>query len=287
MARQFVMIFLGWFMMTCGCTQNPFESDSTIRNSNSTISGRVLLNDNETPEGIYIFLDEINEGTFTNAEGYFKLNLPPATAQPGGGLSGAFTVYFFMANYRVETAQAVLVNGIFNHDAGEFSDDGEMDEPVVLEKILDVEIEARFEPVQPGHYEESIEVRMYLTPLVNSVEVEFPQALSGWLSAYIMKTMIDHDGTTIIDYELTIKPDAEMVSETLTTFEDYDVQTYLNAYTLVEGKYQVIPIIYVQNSNIPEALLESLNLGRNSRMSLDYLYYPIKYTTNEFRWPVH
>ena len=67
----------------CTCTKNPFHNNGSVSDHYS-IKGSVELDDGENPESLYVWLEIINIGTWTDTTGQFSLSLPPTGSSEGG-----------------------------------------------------------------------------------------------------------------------------------------------------------------------------------------------------------
>ena len=70
------------------CSENPLFKDEDISSGGSDIKGKVSLNDNSPPDNVFIWLEGFNISTYSDSQGNFLLQLPPASNQPGGGING-------------------------------------------------------------------------------------------------------------------------------------------------------------------------------------------------------
>ncbi|MCI0698440.1 hypothetical protein L0337_41385 [candidate division KSB1 bacterium] len=91
-----------------GCTSNPFGGDE-ITGGNRQISGNLILKDKSSPESVYVWLEGFGLNAWTNNRGEFKINLPPPASQgPAGGVDGVFALYFYLANYSLQSTTVIV-----------------------------------------------------------------------------------------------------------------------------------------------------------------------------------
>lgn len=77
-------------------------------------------------------MNGFDTSTRTDALGHFELTLPPQAAQPGQGLSGAFTIYYYVDNFRMGMTDALVDDGEFIFDTDEIGPDGSLRRPKEL-----------------------------------------------------------------------------------------------------------------------------------------------------------
>jgi len=155
------------------CTKNPFGSDE-ITPGNREISGKVVLSDDFNAEGVYIWLEGFDIGARSDANGEFKVSLPPAAAQgTPSGVTGSFNLYFYLANYGLKSITVVTRNGEFLFSQGEINKDGELNQPKELEKFLDINTVVEPASISTS-YSGVVSVDVHLvTPLNDSATVVF------------------------------------------------------------------------------------------------------------------
>ena len=91
--RRELMIVLIFSIQIFHCTHNPFFEDKIGETDGSSLTGSVTLSDGETPDRIYVWLDGVNAGTYSDIGGQFKLIIPTPPVQPGGGISGLSLIH--------------------------------------------------------------------------------------------------------------------------------------------------------------------------------------------------
>jgi len=94
-----------------GCTENVLDNQSISAPKNQ-ITGTVKLNQREKAEGIYVWLEGLNIGQRTDKNGEFKIEIPPFRLQEDqAGLTGVFNLYYYSANFNLESIKLVFRNG--------------------------------------------------------------------------------------------------------------------------------------------------------------------------------
>jgi len=134
-----VLCFITTFFILV-CTSNPIFKDEDS-SSQRIVEGKIRLSDNASPESIFVWLESLDISTYTDEEGAFSLQLPPLQSQPGGGLSGEYNIYYYVGNYALASSSLVLQDGSILREAGDVDSEGNIDETVVLRKLLNIKSE--------------------------------------------------------------------------------------------------------------------------------------------------
>ncbi len=257
--------------LLCGCTEHPF-GESKISYRNRQISGRVTLSDNSIPEGIYVWLEGFNIGTFTDQTGQFQVTLLlPENQGTSTGVNGVFNLYFYVANYQLSFAEAVVQNGDFLYSRGDFDESGEMIGVTSLLKLLRIHTTVKPDSV-PMTFEGTVNVVVTMQALFDSVTVFIPKIIGGSFGAILLRRL----GSDDIFVDAPNTNDYIQVTERIGP-EEYIWNLGFNLVrgALPEGQYEIIPYFFIEQENMPEGLLESL--GPNvMELGPDYLRIPFK-----------
>jgi len=257
--KSLLFIFAAALAVGLSCTENPFAGDDKINRVNRTISGQVRLNDSSSPAETWVWLETLNLGTRSEADGTFKLTLPSASAQPGGGLTGEFTLYFYRANYRLATRKIFLRTGTIEPDTGGLDSKGRIIEEILLTKLIT--LGTRVVPASiPANADTSLFVYLDLQGLVSSTSCGLPtivmnQAvlLNGFLLQSEARPEIVH---TVVPYPEHSRP-LNYIPAPLEEVS-YGCDYAVRAGMLAAGRYTVIPYVLIRQSALPEELLGSL-----------------------------
>ncbi|MDQ7065264.1 MAG: hypothetical protein Q9P90_13595 [candidate division KSB1 bacterium] len=131
--------WLGLFI--AGCTENPFFKDDSISQPHRTIAGSVRLSDGLSPDGVFIWLEGHDLTATTDTHGRFSLTLPPPVTQAGDAYpDGVFRVFYFLANYYLETARVKIRKGEFLRAQADVTAKGELAPDKILQKFLRIEV---------------------------------------------------------------------------------------------------------------------------------------------------
>jgi len=273
------------------CTQNPFDSSEKVSPQGNKISGEIELSDRLSPDGVYVWLERLDLGTWTDKNGHFEVIIPSAANQMGGGISGNLNLYFYLANYQLATASIVFVNGRALHSHGDLNKDCSLKYPVNLTKLLEVktEISPKEFPQNPtldsltNISSEKINVQLTLRSFSGTVNIKCSNDQLGPLAVLFIKStdagkeyveMLKVKGPTaiIILSNQSISPAPKTWSASFT----------LEVGHLVRGNYSIIPYFFPLQESIPDELLESL--GKNVTLPIqNYLNLPMKRNGGQFR----
>ena len=279
-----VLLFFVTGILHWQCTVNPFSFEDKI--SNNTISGRVELSDRASPDNVYVWFKVFDISTRTDVNGDFSLSLPASSARPGSGVDGLYNLYFYVANYRIDSVQIPIFNGNVQYSNAIFNDRGGLHEKIRLSKILD--IHATIDPVsiQRG-YPYNIDITFKVQAPKGKVLVKSsfsnplfkgdPQYMVGFLKKVndddpIIQTIYRKDrGYRTVAFEIGIQ-----------SVELLPLGIIEEPGQLPPGTYEVIPFLSVHQENLPDGLMRSL--GENvERFHPDFLKIPMKIKNNRFR----
>jgi len=287
-----VIILLGVFLFFLNeCTKNPFDASEKVSPKGNKILGRVELSDRISPDGVYIWLEKLNIGTRTDKDGKFDLIIPPPVSQHGGGISGDLNLYFYVANYELETAQVAFFNGKVLYSHGDINKDGELKRTINLTKILDIKID-----VEPAEFpqtptldsltnieSELITVQLTLRTIAGSVNIKCSQDELGPVAALFI-TRIDPDKEFV--EMLKVKGPATIIILTNQLIgivpKIWSASFVLEVGHLERGSYKIIPYFAIPQESVPDELFESL--GENVTLPIQtYLNLPMKREGGNFK----
>lgn len=131
----FPFLFLS-ILLFSNCTDNSLFGNAEI--SANSIRGTVKLGNNLKPDEVFIWLEALDVNTRTDENGQFTLNLPTANKQPGGGIDGIYDLYFYVANYQLQSVKISILNGNVQLSKLSLTSEGELRQTVVLQEILNI-----------------------------------------------------------------------------------------------------------------------------------------------------
>lgn len=252
------------------CTSNPIFED-VDPSAQEIVKGKVRLNDDESPEGIFVWFEGLNISTYTDEAGDFTIQLPPPPSQPGGGLTGNYRLFYYVGNYGVTTSSIVIRNGRVVYGTADVDSEGNINETVVLNKLIDVEtvvdppIIHRFDSVR-------IEISVILTPHVSNVPIASLKEPDGFFNGLFFRKK----GTPIEDVAflpITGSPRIEMVTSRQVWLAG--VYTFWLGLELFRAEFEVIPFLIIIQDNCPDALIESIS-EKATTYHYEYLKIPFR-----------
>lgn len=252
----------------CTCTKNPFNNNGSVSDHYS-IKGSVELEDGENPEGIYVWLEEINIGTWTDTTGEFSLSLTPEGSSEGQ--NGQFFLYAYAANYQHERTIVKVIDGQFVPGEGGLDDKGELRTPLTLGKRLHISTAVMPSILEPP-INQTVEVTVTLNPLDQLVTVQSRRAVINRMTVYTGLLIVNKSGEVIHKEDIE---SARMAEEPI----GINVKTWIisldaSSSSLSSGEYSVVPYLLIE-SDVPSGLLESM--GKELlELSADYLRFPMK-----------
>jgi hypothetical protein len=250
-------VFLAMVMigLLAGCTDNPFESDTTIATSTRRVHGKVQLSNTTDHNGVYVWLEGFDLSAATDEEGNFSITLPPPEAQVSGGGEGVFRIWTFLGNYRLGSARAAVHDGSFVFPSTDFQEDGQLREPIVMQELFSINTVlsmTRIEADSPRFIAMQVELRSSAPP----VDVYFPRMYAGKEGPVLLRNLRTGEveiyqtvvtGIEVNDYVRV--GDVPYVRSLLLTIPKYALRA---------GQYEIIPYLLPHGQYIPVPLLNSL-----------------------------
>jgi len=250
------------------CSENPFFKDDEISATGSEISGRVQLDDQSSPEGVLVWFEGFNLSTFADSQGDFKLTLPPVSSQTGGGVSGLYHIYFYMANYGIDSCQVFTHSGKVTYSKGDINKKGALKSVKTLAKLLRIRT-----TVTPAtivqNYTGTITINVELIGVSSLVDVQFNKKIGSndLMGGGFLKKLNDQ---TVSYIDLT---SLQLVTETV-SHRTLSLYHELKPATMSVGDYEIIPFVIIKQSHIPEEIFELL--GDNVlKLNYEYLTLPM------------
>jgi len=262
------------------CTENPFFDD-TIKSQNRTIRGQIELNDRSTPDGVYIWFEGFDMGTYSDEKGNFQITLPAPANQAGEGVTGTYKLYYYLANFQLDSSFIVIKNGEIQGLHGDLNSRRELKQSKYLIKILKIKTE--IEPaIVTEDYRGAINITLSLDPLIDSVFVKFPNKTEGPVAIVFLKKIFpEEDYFEILDVN-GFALSASMVADSLTNVPKiWSAGFHLNADRLPKGQYQIIPYFLIEQGPLPYNLLNDFGININNPVQ-DFINVPIKREGGDF-----
>jgi len=245
-------------LLFSSCTSNSFFANS-IRPTNN-VQGTIELSDGLSPEGVLVWFKVFNLNTQCDENGKFSLGIPNSANQSGGGLDGIYTVYFYMANYRIDSIRVVLASGQIKLGNLDNDQNGEIDRTILLANILQVEARVG-KPVLTIPQDRKQTINFTLTAPQENVKVSIttsrplrrgvPPSLHGYIR--------DRSKNICIPVFNRDQPSTTSFLEVgVNKVEISPMEILLETGILQVGDFQVLPALTIEQDGIPQGLLQAL-----------------------------
>jgi len=235
---------------------NPFGNDE-ITGEKRTLTGAVTISGAADLSGVYVWLDRINVGVFTDEKGEFKLTLPPkSTLNASGEVSGEFDLYFYSINCKLEIRKVLLRNGVLLYGEADVDKNGAV-RNLTLIQTFSVETRSAFPQISPGDPPE-ISITAHMRACIDSFAVNIPGGNFVLLGGVFIKRI---ETGQVFMFELAGtegRPYIEMLDkkERLWSFHPDVFDRGLEM-----GTYRIYPLVYPNYPDIPAGLFETLGLS--------------------------
>ena len=267
------------YVLIFSCTSNPLFKEDQVKSEQ--ISGQILLDDESNPDNIYVWLEGFNLSTFTDSQGRFTLSIPSPEARGlGSNFNGEVSLYFYVANYYIDSTTIIFANGRLLEDQAAVNSVGELTATHTLRKMASVVIFAD----QSLTNSNVLKVFIALTSIDYNIKVyslrellKYPQ--TGFIrTGLIIESLGDSQLRIFLD-----RPESFLWSDVLIVNEPQQWTFDLNLETLglPVGHYRIIPYLLFPQNGIPDGLLESIS-SNVEEFDEDYLLLPLKRVGGEF-----
>jgi len=275
---QLIIFFCSAWLIV-GCVSSPFD-ESEIKPVNRSISGRVRLSNQISPDDVHVWLDGFDVSARTDAEGAFHFVFPATVIESNErGLSGSFNLYYYLANFKLEKTSIVIVNGELIYASEQIGSGGELKKPQLL--VQQMEANTIVEPQMVWYSDmpngdtnfQTIEIKASFRTFQDTSIIYFPTRVGKKTGPLLFRNIETNEVTilsSLIDNFVFTQYD------TVTSIPlERIFQLNLTPDDLAPSTYEVIPYFRVVNSDVPDGLIESL--GEDVlKLSPDYIMMPVK-----------
>jgi hypothetical protein len=247
----FILLILTLF---AGCKNNPFGEDK-ISGDARTISGSVVNGDKRPLAGVYVWLDVVDVGAFSDASGNYTLTLPPRNVVNSvGTVNGVFDLYFYTINHQLSIKNVFLKDGGVIYGEADVDKNGAIRQ-ILLSRIFKAQTKTAFTTINPAT-KEKLSVSAHLTTEAESVSVLIPHGSIVLLGGVLIRSQATSKVYLCEDYG-PVEPYVEQLSirERIWGFHPN-----FNAMNLTDGAYEVTPFIFPYCPQLPAQLLASLGM---------------------------
>jgi hypothetical protein len=273
--RSSVPILLLLFILLggLGCESNPLGGNE-ISGGRASVGGLVRLGNNPSADGVFVWLDGFDLSTRTDSIGRFEIVLPPPAVQSAnGGITGVFNLYFYMANFRLDSAAVLVRNGEFVYSEGDINSEGELITPMNLVQLLRLRSVMLPETVVKGE-PAIISSRIFLetTQTRDTVTVVYPRNVNGLFNPVIFDKVGANEILILGSTNVGVL-EGDTLRITRRDPEEIILIIGASPTDLTIGRYHAIPFLFVLQPTVPAGLLK--NLGADAQLlGPDYLAMP-------------
>ena len=258
--KTIIFLLISFF----SCTSNPFWEDSpTIE---MKITGKVLTENNQTNVPVSVWLETFDLYTTTDSVGYFSFSVTNSQT-PNGSMNGPVNLYFFIHNYELDSVTVYFTNGMFSKEQTDFSEDGELLNPVEMKKILSGEVILHFNKnsIQTRDtLRVSFNLETHSAVSIDTYKYILQEDGSDFHSGLFFRSLTDNETVTIYRFSGTDQfgNSVEDQLRNLTYVENESITwTYYllsGNIELSSGDYEVLPYLLIRHDKIPDGLIEAL-----------------------------
>jgi len=273
--KQLALICAFSLTILLGCSENPFSDPPEV--GTSQIKGRVQLRHDSDNSGVYVWIEQIAISAYTNSDGEFLITIPsPESQGGGGGIDGDLLMYFYLANYEMDSVTVLFLRGVPLVSKGDLDEKGNVARIIELSKLLNVELSFSKNPYSISS-SDSLGVTITLTSpsldSVFSIMTRKPTKDVTPLPAFFIKK-VDSEESILktIDIGDYVNYVNIITNTVIVTFE---VKMGFLEGDLPTGTYEVIPYVTLRDVIPPAELLNSLG-EKVLEYHPDYLKLPFK-----------
>jgi len=263
------------------CTSNPFWDDSGTLEMK--ITGKVITANNQTNVPVSVWLETFDLYTTSDPDGNFSFSISNSQTSYGS-INGPIDLYFFIYNYELDSVTVYFTNGMFSKEQTDFSEDGELLNPVEMKKILSGEVELHFN-------KNSIQTHDTLRVSFNfethsAVSIDTYKYILQWdgsdfHSGLFFRSLTDNETVNIYRFSGTDQ-DGNTVEDQLRNlnYEENESITWTyyllsDSLNLSSGNYEVLPYLLVRHDQIPIGFIEAHGGDSTLTLSAYFLDLPL------------
>jgi hypothetical protein len=254
------------------CTSNPFWDDSgTIE---MKITGKVITENNQTNVPVSVWLETFDLYTTTDSVGYFSISINNSQTSYGS-MNGPVNLYLYIHNYELDSVTVYFTNGMFSKEQTDFSEDGELLNPVEMKKILSGEVILHFNKnsIQTRDtLRVSFNLETHSAVSIDTYKYILQEDGSDFHSGLFFRSLTDNETVTIYRFTGTNQfgnsVDDQLRNLAYEKDESITWTYYLlsDSLNLSSGDYEVLPYLLIRHDQIPIGLIEAQ--GGDSALTL-------------------
>ena len=280
--KQKLIVFIIFF---CSCTSNPFWEDSPTKKVN--ISGIVIAEERASNVPVYVWIEDLNASGHADTAGYFSIDIPSLETE-NGNFSGSVRVFYYIHNYRASYSDLYITDGRLTSAQTDFDEDGMLLDSIKLEKLvsLDLIIDNNWNRSAGDTLIFTLDFNIKEYPVSIFAHVNQPGDQQGYDPSGVLFYLNSNDETyydennidflqrydldpgAIVTWTYYIAPDA------ITPFVIDDYIT-LDQQSIPTGSYRIRPFAFIQQDQVPDDLIQSLDILDTENISVDFLKMPL------------
>jgi hypothetical protein len=269
----FTIIIIISLALCWSCTENSVFDDEIGEKDQRSVSGIITLEDNADPSGVVVWLKELDISTKTDTAGRFSLRLPAPDLQPGAGLNGYVNLFIYVANYRIEHASILMVDGKVQYAEADINEQGDLAQPVHLRKLISIATAISPREILEN-YSGFLQLTISLHTFGQSVEVQtFKHQRDNTMFTNVFFNRPDGPNEEAIFWR---KSSLSRINE-IESRDEWHFEIHSDSITLPQGSYEVIPYLIILQDNVPRELIEHFGIISNIYDN-SFLNIPIKQT---------
>ena len=245
------------------CTSNPFWDDSgTIE---MKITGKVITENNQTNVPVSVWLETFDLYTTTDSVGYFSISINNSQTSYGS-MNGPVNLYLYIHNYELDSVTVYFTNGMFSKEQTDFSEDGELLNPVEMKKILSGEVILHFNKnsIQTRDtLRVSFNLETHSAVSIDTYKYILQEDGSDFHSGLFFRSLTNNETVTIYRFSGTNQfgnsVDDQLRNLAYEKDESITWTYYLlsDSLNLSSGDYEVLPYLLIRHDQIPIGLIDA------------------------------
>jgi len=278
--RNILLAFLLALLWRPACTHNPLSKDPAI--FSPAIQGRITLSDYADPQNIYVWLAGAGVSTRTAADGAFALPLPAPGTQPGKGLNGEYALYFYCANYRLDSLMVLFQDGEALLGQAGLDQNGFLTRTIKLIRLLDIEI-VLDKTMLSARRADTLMASVYIQADEQAYTVR------GYFSKPLFKGDAAFTAGFVYNDKLVrrvLQPDRLYAYAPFTVDQEkkalLPIRLCVAPAELPAGEYEIIPYLLIAQQNLPADLLRSMG-SHVEEFHPDHTLIPVQVRGNRFK----
>ncbi|MBN1558992.1 hypothetical protein JW998_01990 [candidate division KSB1 bacterium] len=249
-------VLLSLLILAC---DNPFGEDE-IKGENRVISGAVSLTGVKSAKGVYVWLDVIHVGTFTDESGAFNLTLPPKSAlNASGTVTGDLDLYFYTINHLLVKKKVIMRDGSVVYGSGDVDRHGVI-KSIYLPKSFAVETRAVYPLPNETGYQSGLSMTAHFTSTFEGTKITIPNGSMILLGGCFV---INVGTNEVYSYQLP-GTGAPFIASLGWREQQWSFYPNSGDEILYRTPYKVIPFIFPYYPELPQELLQSIGVSETT-----------------------